>query len=77
MFRIVENKFSALYLYDDTADSLELQLRTNIIKNSTALIPDFASIYSNFTWNVRLICSDQIVDIYSTVKKNSIEQFYL
>lgn len=49
MFRIVENKFSALYLYDDTADSLELQLRTNIIKNSTALIPDFASIYSNFT----------------------------
>jgi len=77
MFRIIENKFSALYLYEGTVDSLELQLRKNYMSHTTALISDFPSIYSNFTCNVKLICSDQIVDIYSTVKNNSLEQFYL
>lgn len=75
MFTIIENKFSALYLYQGTVGSLELQWKKNYMNHTTGLISDFPSIYSNFTCNVRLICSDQMVDIYSTVKNNSLEQF--
>ena len=77
MFTIVENKLAVLHLYGVTVDSLELQWKKNYMNYTTALTYHLPFTYNNFACNGKLICSDQMVDIYSTVKNNSLELFYL
>lgn len=73
MYKIVANKLFSLYLYEGMMDSLELQWKINDRSPSTALVLDFPFTYRNITSNVKWICSDQIMDLYSTVKDNSFE----